>query len=49
MTEPANAPSLVFDTMLLSHFSRADRLDVLRELHTDHACYTTHLVREELR
>jgi hypothetical protein len=43
------SPPLVFDTMLLSHFSLADRLDVLRDLHTARTCYTTHVVREELR
>jgi predicted nucleic acid-binding protein len=49
MTELVSPPSLVFDNMLLSHFSLADRLDVLHELHTDRTCYTTHVVREELR
>jgi predicted nucleic acid-binding protein len=49
MTELASPPSLVFDNMLLSHFSLADRLDVLRELHMDRVCYTTHVVREGLR
>jgi predicted nucleic acid-binding protein len=42
-------PAVVFDTMVLSHFSLADRLDVLRELHASEICYTTHVVREELR
>ncbi|NDU73861.1 hypothetical protein GWI34_14625 [Actinomadura sp. DSM 109109] len=39
----------MFDAMLLNHFARADRIDVLRDLHIDRICYTTHVVREELR
>ncbi len=46
------APSrlkLVFDAMLLNHFTRADRLDVLSDLLLDCDCLTTEVVREELR
>jgi predicted nucleic acid-binding protein len=39
---------LVFDTMCLSHFARADRLDVLRDLLVEHECWTTSVVRSEL-
>ncbi|MBW8484273.1 DUF3368 domain-containing protein [Actinomadura parmotrematis] len=41
--------ALVFDTMLLSHFALADRIDVLRDLHAGTPCYTTRVVCEELR
>jgi hypothetical protein len=40
---------LVFDTMCLSHFARAERLDVLRDLVIDRDCWTTGIVVEELR
>lgn len=49
MSVNVDSSPVVFDSMLLSHFSLADRLDVLQELHTDRVCYTTHVVREELR
>ncbi|MFD8528614.1 hypothetical protein ACFV0L_14485 [Streptosporangium canum] len=39
----------MFDAMCLNHFSRAERLDVLRELLIGRSCLTTHVVREELR
>ncbi|MGW4423421.1 hypothetical protein [Streptosporangium sp. NPDC004631] len=42
-------PVLVFDAMCLSHFARAERLDVLRDLLVGVACLTTHVVREEMR
>lgn len=38
-----------FDTMCLSHFARADRLDVLRELLLERDCWTTSVVQAELR
>jgi predicted nucleic acid-binding protein len=40
--------ALVLDTMCLSHFALADRLDVLRDLLIDHPCRTTGLVLDEL-
>ncbi|WP_326551531.1 hypothetical protein [Micromonospora sp. NBC_01813] len=40
---------LVLDTMLLSHFTLADRLDVLQDLLVDTDCWTTQVVIEELR
>lgn len=40
---------LVFDTTCLSHFARAERLDVLHDLVLDHKCMTTDVVRAELR
>lgn len=40
---------LVFDTTCLSHHARADRLDMLRELLVDRECWTTEVVRDELR
>ncbi|GIH90986.1 hypothetical protein Psi01_16160 [Planobispora siamensis] len=42
-------PLLVFDAMGLSHFARAERLDVLRDLLIGVTCLTTHVVREEIR
>jgi predicted nucleic acid-binding protein len=39
---------LFFDTMCLSHFARADRLDVLRDLLVERECWTTTVVRSEL-
>ncbi|GAA3449722.1 hypothetical protein [Dactylosporangium matsuzakiense] len=41
-------PSLFFDSMCLSGFSGADRLDVLRDLLVDRDCWTTAVVRSEL-
>jgi predicted nucleic acid-binding protein len=49
MTEPEQCRALVFDTMCLSHFALADRLDVLRDVLVGRPCHTTHVVREELR
>ncbi|MGC5032291.1 hypothetical protein [Micromonospora sp. DT229] len=39
----------VLDTMILSHFTLADRLDVLQDLLIDADCWTTQVVMEELR
>lgn len=41
-------PSLIFDTTALSHFARADRVDVLSDLVVAQFCYTTQVVRQEL-
>jgi hypothetical protein len=38
----------VLDAMCLSHFARADRLDVLRDLLVDKECWTTQVVLEEV-
>lgn len=40
---------LVFDATCLSHFARADRLDVLRGLLSADDCWTTQVVLQELR
>jgi predicted nucleic acid-binding protein len=40
--------SLVLDSTCLSHFARADRLDVLRDLLIDKRCCTTETVLAEL-
>ena len=40
---------LVFDATCLSHFARADRLDVLRGLLSADECWTTQVVLQELR
>jgi predicted nucleic acid-binding protein len=40
---------LVFDTTCLSHFARADRLDVLGDLILGVESYIPHVVREEIR
>ena len=37
-----------FDTMCLSQFARAERLDVLRDLLVERECWTTSVVRAEL-
>jgi len=42
-------PVWVFDAMGLSHFARAERLDVLRDLLVDKECWTTQVVLEEVR
>ncbi|WP_433515741.1 hypothetical protein ACQP2T_09175 [Nonomuraea sp. CA-143628] len=42
-------PPLVFDATCLSHFCRAERFDVLRDLLLGSTCLTTHVVREEIR
>ena len=34
--------------MCMSHFARADRLDVLRDLLVDKECWTTQVVLEEV-
>jgi predicted nucleic acid-binding protein len=39
---------LVLDTTCLSHFARADRLDVLRDLLVARKCWTTEIVIAEL-
>lgn len=39
----------VFDAMCLSHFARAERLDVLRDLLVDKGCWTTQVVIEEVK
>ena len=51
MTEPAAAvtPVWVLEAMCLSHFARAERLDVLGDLLVDKECWTTQVVLEELR
>jgi hypothetical protein len=38
----------VLDTMILSHFARAERLDVFRDLLVDKECWTTQVVLEEV-
>ncbi|GAA1757835.1 hypothetical protein [Luedemannella helvata] len=45
---PGTQRRLFFDTMCLSHFARAERLDVLRDLTLDQDCWTTTVVRSEL-
>jgi len=47
-TDPVNSV-LVFDATCLSHFARAERLDVLRDLLVDKECWTTRVVLEEVR
>jgi predicted nucleic acid-binding protein len=51
VTEQAVAASNVWvlDAMSLSHFGRAERLDVLRDLLVDKECWTTQVVLEELK
>jgi predicted nucleic acid-binding protein len=44
----AVAPVWVLDGTCLSHFARAERLDVLRDLLVDKECWTTRVVLEEL-
>ncbi|AHH95933.1 hypothetical protein GCM10010174_25470 [Kutzneria viridogrisea] len=41
--------TLVFDTMCISHFAIIERLDVLGDLLSDYDCYTTTVVREEIK
>ena len=49
MTEgDADASPLVLDATCLSHFARADRLDVLRDLLVGRRCWTTEIVLAEL-
>lgn len=47
-TEAANRV-LVLDSMCLSHFARAERVDVLGDLLVGKECWTTRVVLEELR
>jgi predicted nucleic acid-binding protein len=49
VTATATARRLVFDTSCLSHFARADRLDVLGDLLGGTESYVPHVVREEIR
>jgi hypothetical protein len=42
------ASPLVLDATCLSHFARADRLDVLRDLLVGRRCWTTEIVLAEL-
>lgn len=49
MTASTSGLRLVFDTTCLSHFARADRLDVLGDLLAGVESYVPHVVREEIR
>jgi predicted nucleic acid-binding protein len=40
---------LVFDTIVLSAFAKADRLDLLGSLLADSVCFVTDVVRDEIR
>jgi predicted nucleic acid-binding protein len=42
-------PVWVIDAMCPSHFARAERLDVLRDLLIDKECWTTRVVLEEVK
>ncbi|MEV0807411.1 hypothetical protein [Micromonospora sp. NPDC050200] len=44
-----NEPLWVFDTTVLNHFARADRLDVLANMVIGRPCATTAVVLDELR
>jgi hypothetical protein len=44
----AATAALVLDATCLSHFARADRLDVLRDLLVGRSCWTTETVLAEL-
>jgi hypothetical protein len=48
-TPSALTAALVLDATCLSHFARADRLDVLRDLLVDKPCWTTETVLAELK
>lgn len=49
MTDSGAEPSpLVLDATCLSHFARADRLDVLQDLLVGRRCWTTEIVLAEL-
>lgn len=48
MESDTQQPTLIFDTTALSHFARADRLDVLSDLVVAESCFTTQVVRQEL-
>ncbi|MFD9705359.1 hypothetical protein [Lentzea sp. NPDC059081] len=43
-----NIKPLVLDTMCLSHFALIERLDVLGDLLSSRACWTTAIVKEEI-
>jgi hypothetical protein len=45
----ASPAILVLDAMVLNHFARIDRIDVLRELLVGDECRTTHVVLAEIR
>lgn len=48
--EPSSTErELIFDTVVLSHFALAERLDVLASLVAGRPCATTTVVLEELR
>jgi hypothetical protein len=51
VTEQAAVVNLIWviDAMCLSHFARAERLDVLRDLLVDKECWTTRVVLEEVK
>jgi predicted nucleic acid-binding protein len=49
VTTPAGRLQIVFDTTCLSHFARADRLDVLGDLLREVESVVPQVVREELR
>ena len=51
MTEQAAEVNQVWviDAMWLSHFARAERLDILRDLLVDKECWTTRVVLEEVK
>lgn len=49
MTSVPTIPHLVFDTTCLSHFARADRLDVLGDILTGTESLMPDVVREEIR
>jgi predicted nucleic acid-binding protein len=49
MTATADEVRLVFDATCLSHFARADRLDVLGDLLVGTESYVPQVVREEIR
>jgi predicted nucleic acid-binding protein len=49
VTDSTGPRRLVFDTTCLSHFARADRLDVLGDLLTGVESLVPHVVREEIR
>jgi predicted nucleic acid-binding protein len=46
--DPAGQPALVLDATCLSHFARAERLDVLCDLLIGRDCWTTGVVLDEL-
>lgn len=46
---PLDPPPVVLDTTCLSHFSRADRIDVLGDLLISRTVMTTDVVRDEIQ